>query len=343
MTEIGTRIHEAIERRDTMGLPEDLRPMARLGIDYWGKLRLREPFDEHVEISLKIPLVDDKKGHADLVLISKDRRRGILADWKAGGKFQAEAENNLQQKCYAAALFEKFPDLEQLEVHIVYVRLQEVDTASFTREDMPRIQLEILAVDRRAEEAENFEKQNPGKKFYHRADPAVCAYCVKAGVCPELHALTLPTAKAYAQARPEDLAIPEAYDPALITDPAIMSKALVVSGIMERWSDSVKHYALKMRLEQGIEIPGTTLASRKGKGSILNTHEAYKIAEKHGLSHDEIMSAVEISPAKLRDAVESKAPRGKKKLASQALEDELIESGTLNVGAETFYLRKTQA
>lgn len=343
MTLAGTAIHEAIEKRDTMALPDDLRPMAKLGIEYWDSIRARGEWDEHVEISLTIPLVDNKKGHADLVFISKDGKKGILLDWKAGANRQAEAENNLQQKCYAAAVFEKFPELESLEVHIVYVRLQEVDTAKFTRSDMPGIQLEILAVDRRAEEAEKFEAANPGKKFYHRADPAVCTYCVKAGICPELHALTLPTAKAYAQARPEDLAIPEAYDPALIHDPETMSKALVVAGIMERYADSVKHYALQMRMEQGIEIPGTTLASRKGRSTITNTHEAYKIAESLGLTHDDIMSAVEMSPAKLKDAIEDKAPRGKKKLASMALEDSLIEAGVLEVGSESFYLRKTKS
>jgi hypothetical protein len=338
----GTAVHEAIERRDTLGLPDELRPMAKLGIDYWDTIRKRGPWKEHVEISLIIPLVDNKKGHADLVFISEDEKEGILLDWKAGVNLQAEAENNLQQKCYAAAIFEKFPKLEKLEVHIVYVRLGEADVATFTREDVPRIQLEILAVDRRAEEAEKFESENPHTKFYHRADPAVCTYCVKAGTCPELHALTLPTAQAYAKARPEDLTIPEAYDPALISDPATMSKALVVAGVMERWCDSVKHYALQMRMEQGMEIPGTTLSSRKGRSTILNAHEAYKIAEAHGLSHDEIMSAVEVSATKLKDAIEDKAPRGKKKLASTALEDELVEAGVLQVGSESFYLRKTK-
>lgn len=333
LTTEGTKIHAALEHRKLDLLPENLRPIAQVGLDFWDKLRSEHP-DWREELEPCIQITEEMKGHLDLIRLGKDEAAQI--DWKSSGSFQATAATNIQQAAYAVGLFKRNPELQKITVYLVYVRLQEVDFEVYTRDQLPEMELRVLSVLRRAQAAQRGEidERNP--------DPKACTYCKNAGTCPALHKLALPTAKAYAQARPEDLAIPEAYDPALITDPAIMAKALVVSGIMERWSDSVKHYALKMRLEQGIEIPGTTLASRKGKGSILNTHEAYKIAEKHGLSHDEIMSAVEISPAKLRDAVESKAPRGKKKLASQALEDELIESGTLNVGAESFYLRKTK-
>ena len=317
--------------------------MAKLGIEYWDDLRKREKWTEYVEIQLQIPLVDDKKGHADLVLISQDGKRGALLDWKAGYKTQAVTINNLQQKCYAAALFEKFPDLETLEVHIVYLRLAEADVETLTRDDMPRVQLEILAVDRRAEEAENFEKANPGQLYLHRPDPAVCTYCAKAGTCPALAALTIPTARAYAQARPETLTVPEAYDPALISDPAVMAKALVVADIAEKWADSVKKHALELRLSQGIEIPGTTLVSKNGTKSILDPNTAYQVAANHGLDHNEFMTCVDVSPAKLLKAAEAKAPRGKKKLAAEALEDELRDSGALHVGAETFYLRRVKS
>lgn len=338
----GTQVHQAVEVRDPSTLPDELRPMARLGIQYWDQLRASGPWREYVEIQLEIPVVDDKKGHADLVLLSEDGTYGNLLDWKAGFNRQAAAEVNLQQKCYAAALFAKFPSLQKLTVHVVYLRLQEADVAEFTREDVPRLQLEILAVDRRAEEAENYEKTNPGKVFYHQPDPAVCAYCVKAGICPALHAITIPTARAYAAARPEDLVVPDAYDPALITDPAVMAKAMAVADVMERWVSSVKKHALDLRLSVGVEIPGTSLVSKAGSKSILDPSTAHRVAEEHGLSHDEFMTAVEVSAAKLLKAAEAKAPRGKKKLAAQGLEDALRDAGALHIGAETFYLRRVK-
>ena len=38
----GTLIHQSVESRSVLGLPEQLRPMAKLGIEYWDDLRKRE-------------------------------------------------------------------------------------------------------------------------------------------------------------------------------------------------------------------------------------------------------------------------------------------------------------
>ena len=333
-TRQGTMLHSALEHRRLDALPEELRPIAQIGLNFWDQLRAEHP-DWKEELEPCIQITPEMKGHLDLIRLGPDEAAQV--DWKSGMHRTASAASNLQQIAYAVGLFNRHPELQKVTVYLVYLRLQEVDYETFTRDQLPDMELKVLSVLRRAQAA------HKGELVEHRPDPSTCTWCVKAGICPALHALVQPTAKAYAQSRPEDLVIPEAYDPAWISDPSVMAKALQVAGIMERWCDSVKHYALQMRLNEGIEIPGTTLASRKGKGSILNAHEAYKIAEKHGLTHDEIMAAVDISPAKLRDAVEEKAPRGKKKLASQALEDEMIESGVLQVGSESFYLRKTKS
>lgn len=327
-------LHSALEHRRLDALPEDLRPIAQIGLDFWNKLREEHP-DWKEELEPSIQITQEMKGHLDLIRLGPDEAAQI--DWKSGLGKQATASTNIQQIAYAVGLFNRNPEIQKVTVYLVYLRLQEVDYEVFTREQLPEMELKVLSVLRRAQAAQRNEIQA------HNPDPAACTWCAKAGTCPALNALALPTALAYAKARPEDLAIPEAYDPALISDPDTMSKALVVAGVMERWCDSVKHYALQMRMEHGMEIPGTTLSSRKGRSTILNAHEAYKIAEAHGLSHDEIMSAVEVSATKLKDAIEDKAPRGKKKLASMALEDSLIEAGVLEVGSESFYLRKTKS
>lgn len=338
----GTLVHEAIEKKNLRGLTADQRVMAQTGLDYVAALKASGKYHQHDEIALRIPLVLDKKGHADVVLVSHDGKTAHCIDFKAGFNRQADAEQNLQQKCYIAACLEKWASLETITVHIVYVRLQEVDVFEFTRADESRIQLEILAVDRRAEEAENFELANKGVLFYHRADPAVCTYCVKAGVCPAMQQLTVPTAQAYAQARPESLKVPEAYDPALIHDPAVMAQALAIAGIMETWVSSVKKHALQLRMDIGLDIPGTTLAHRTGTKSVADPNAAYALAEKHGVTQAEFMTTVKVSAPDLIDIVSSKAERGKKKYVAQAFEDELRDSGALNIGPETFYLRKSK-
>ena len=137
--------------------------------------------------------------------------------------------------------------------------------------------------------------------------------------------------------------MPEAYDPALISDPAVMAKAMLVADVMERWISSVKKHALDLRLSVGVEIPGTSLVSKNGSRSIIDPNTAHKVAEEHGLTHEEFMTAVEVSASKLLKAVEVKAPRGQKKLASEALEDALRDASALHVGPETFYLRRVKS
>ena len=337
----GTKIHEAIEARTLAGLTEDQKNMASRAINYWNDLLRTGPWREMVELKIAIPHMDF--GHADLVLISKDGKTGHLLDWKTGFNKQAATGLNAQQRAYAAGVFRAFPELEALTVHIVYVRLQEVDVETFRRADMVEAELQLIAIDRRAEEAVRFSAENPGVIKWHRPDPAGCGYCKHAGVCPALAQVAQPIVQAYATARPEDLVVPEAYDPALISDPAVMAKAMLVADVMERWISSVKKHALDLRLSVGVEIPGTSLVSKNGSRSIIDPNTAHKIAEEHGITHEEFMTAVEVSASKLLKAVEAKAPRGKKKLASEALEDALRDAGALHVGPETFYLRRVKS
>lgn len=327
----GTAIHEAIETRNPMRLPENLRGMASLGIQYWDKMRKRGFSKELLEPRLNIPWLD--YGHADLILVSKDGTQADLVDWKTGYNFQAAAETNIQQAAYRAAVFHAFPLVQQVTVHLVYLRLQEVDKMTFHRDTLAQTELELVALQKQRDQA---VKSGTG----HTPDASVCVYCLKAGVCPALSQLVAPIATAYAQSRPEDLVIPDAYDPALIADPSTMGRALKVAEIMEKWSGSVRYHALQLRLNGEAEIPGTTLAHRRGTRTIVNPVEASKVAEKHGLDPLEILECVEMSASKLEEKIKEKTGKGKKQLAADALMDDLKEQDIMTEGRETFYLRK---
>ena len=331
----GTKVHEAIERESVEGLTEDQIKMAYFGLDYLKALQETGDFDTHSEIRLVIPNMDF--GHADAVLISKDGKTGHLIDFKAGYRHQAAAANNAQQKAYATAVFAKFHALETLTVHIVYVRLQEIDKVVFDKSYMEVVELELIAIDRKAKAAEE------GKIQAHNPDPAVCGYCAAAGICPSLQLLALPIAEEYAQARPGDLTIPEQYDPALISDPAVMAKALAVADIMERWSGSVKKHALQLRMNQGQEIPGYALSHRAGAIEVLDPNEVYRFAQQNGLTHEQIMATVKVSVPQLAELVGANAERGSKTVEKQRFSDKLRDSGAIRRGEEVFFLRKTRS
>lgn len=331
----GTAIHEAIEKRDFGGLSPDAKQIAQTGIRYWDNLlSTRKNWRQYVEIRIDIPHMGF--GHADLVMISPDESQGILVDWKTGYNPQAAVENNIQQRAYASGLFRRFPKLRALEVHVVYVRLLEADVSLVVLEDCPQIELELIAIDRKAEEAEQ------GKIAAQNPDPHVCSYCAKAGSCPALSKIALPVAQAYAKARPEALVVPEAYDPAMLSDPSVVARALVVADIMERWSESVRKHALDLRLESGIEIPGYSLVNRKGSTSVIDPQLVYSLAQEAGLDHAAIMGAVNMSVPKLLDAIRDTAPKGKKKHVAQDFEDTLRDSGAVMVSQDTYHLRKSR-
>lgn len=331
----GTAIHEAIEKRDFGGLSPEAKQIAQTGITYWDNLvASRKDWRQYVEIRVNIPHMGF--GHADLVMLSPDETQGILVDWKTGYNTQAAVENNIQQRAYASGLFCRFPKLRVIEVHVVYVRLLEADISTIVLEDCPQIELELIAIDRKAEEAEQ------GKIAAHNPDPYVCSYCAKAGPCPALSKIALPVAQAYAKARPEALVVPEAYDPAMLSDPSVVARALVVADIMERWSESVRKHALDLRLESGVEIPGYSLVNRKGTTSVIDPQLVYSLAQEAGLDHAAIMGAVSMSVPKLLDAVRDTAPKGKKKHVAQDFEDTLRDSGAVMVAQETYHLRKSR-
>lgn len=336
-------IHEAVEARNPKLLPEELRQFAEAAIRYWDDILAENPgWQYRIEMPVRIPFFEDKKGHIDLVFWSPDKKRLKVLDWKAGMNSQAEAAVNVQQKCYSTGVMDNFPEAEEVEVHIVYLRLEKVSIHTWYRKDFDQMCLENLAVDRRAEEASQHDIDKPGERLWHNPDPHICYDCLKSATCPALHQLALPVAQAYASARPEDLTIPDAYDPALIESPDVMAKAKVVAGIMKKWCESVDYWALQMRLNQGVEIPGTTLATRAGTKKINDPNEALRIAQEHGVTFEEFLTTVDVSASQLLDIVHGKAARGKKGQAKEALEDALLDSGALSVGADTMYLRKSK-
>lgn len=333
LTKQGTMLHSALEHRRLSALPEELRPIAQVGIDFWNDLRQKNP-DWREEIEPCIRITEEMKGHLDLIRIGHNEASQV--DWKGGLALQATAATNIQQAAYAVGLFKRNPEIQKITVYLVYLRLQEVDFEVYTRGQLPELELKVLAILRRAQAAQR------GELDERTPDPKTCTYCSHAGSCPALHELAIPTAQAYAQARPDSLKVPEAYDPALIHDPAVMAQALAIAGIMETWVSSVKKHALQLRMDIGLDIPGTTLAHRTGTKSVADPNAAYALAEKHGVTQAEFMTAVKVSAPDLIDIVSSKAERGKKKYVAQAFEDELRDSGALNIGPETFYLRKSK-
>lgn len=325
--EEGSLLHKALETGKTDGLNDEQLQVVDMCRDYVQELerqaRVRGPVAIHREVKLDIAN-GLTFGTADFLLLGAGGV-GELVDFKMGRNPVPDAEVNAQMQAYALGVFERFPELQTLKVHILLPRRDEVSTAVYHRADMPRLRLRIETIIARCEAAE--QKLCPTEH---------CIYCARQGTCSSLHEKALVVANGY----DEELKLPEQYHPGQIVDPAVMSRALTVARVMEKWCESVKHHALQMRLG-GQEIPGHELRTRAGKRKITDPLTAWA-AVKERVSPDQFITCCDVSLPKLETIFAETAPRGAKSKAKQELCEALADLGVVETAKESLYLAKTR-
>jgi hypothetical protein len=237
----------------------------------------------------------------------------------------ADAEVNVQMQAYALGVFEKFPGVQSVNVHILLPRRDEVSTATYKRADVPRLRLRIETIIARASQ--------PDPQL-HPTDG--CLYCRRKATCPALHNHALKLASGYS----DELVLPEEVHPSHITDPLVMARALQVARVMEKWCESVRHHALKMRLS-GVEIPGHELRTRSGNRKINDALAAWGVV-RDSVEPDRFIACCDVSLTKLEDAVAANAPRGGKAKAKHELCESLAAVGAYEAGSESTFLTRTR-
>ncbi len=328
--EEGHLLHKALETGNLDGLNEEQLQIVEMCRAYVGQLesevygegeKTLEILREH-----RLEICDGATfGTLDYALFNRRLSRADLVDFKFGRNAVPDAEVNPQVQAYVLGLFEENPDLQVVTAHVLLPRRDEVSTAQYLRKDLSQIRLRISTILARceAEEPELRPTEN-------------CLWCARQATCKALHRHALTIANGYEG----DLQIPEEYHPGQIVDPTMMSRALTVARVMEKWCDSVKHHALQMRLG-GLEIPGHELRTRAGTRKITDPLAAWA-AVRDRLSPDQFIGCTEVSLPKLENTFAEAAPRGGKAKAKQALCEALANHGLVEIGKESFYLAKTK-
>ena len=324
--EEGTLLHKALETGGIEGLTDEQLQCVVMCREYVQELEhqacVRGPFVIHREVKLDIAN-GLTFGTADFLLLGNGCAE--LVDFKMGRNPVPDAEVNPQMQAYALGVFERFPELQTLKVHILLPRRDEVSTAVYHRADMPRLRLRIDTIIARCEAAE--QQLCPTEH---------CIYCARQATCSALHQHALVVANGY----DEELKLPEQFHPGQIVDPAMMSRALAVARVMEKWCESVKHHALQMRLG-GQEIPGNELRARAGTRKIIDPLAAWA-AVRDRITPDQFVGCCDVSLPKLETIFAEAAPRGAKSKAKQELSEALADLGIVETAKESFYLAKTR-
>lgn len=271
----------------------------------------------------------DQWGFTDLVVLddAKNPRHAELADWKFARNFY-HADSG-QFWAYCLGLWNRFPTLDTINVHVVHPFLDKVDTAFFSRVyDMERLGAQVAAI----------------IAAWRRNDPAdyrvsaQCGYCGAAGKCSKLAKLATEVIE---RTTGSSLGIPEgAFDGPEITDPAVMAGLLAIRGGLEKAAKEWGRRSLDM-YNSGTEIPGYELAERAGRATLGHPSSIYELVQDR-LSLPDFLGACKVTKSELLDLYASTFGHGEKSPAKKKLAALLEDADLMIVGDDTHFLRKVK-
>lgn len=334
----GTRIHTALEKNTIGDLPEDERPLAKQCQDFIdGIIADRLPalpdFD-YREIKLAMDLEGGISTFGTCDRLISYGSFAYMIDYKSGYRFITDASQNAQAFAYVIGAFQRFRHLEEIEFYFLIPNRDQISFHRFKRSDLPEMKLRLNTIIRRAMVADYVS----GKNF--NPQPELCEYCAMQAICPKIaeksllvaarlaDGLELPVSNIVDKARPDDI-----------------PKLLRLAPLVEAWAAGVREAALKLNLEDGLEIPGFKRQERKIPRSLNSVWGAWKaIKDKTTISLEDFLSACsKVSIPKLetlaQDAVTS-TKRGAKKEARMSLENTLRHAQLMNEGGVIYYLRE---
>lgn len=329
--EKGQRIHKALQKGEIESLPdEEERHVAQKIQDFVdGIIAENRPAlpKDYREIRLAIDLGGgiETFGTADRLLIYGTK--GIFLDYKTGALEVADAEENAQGWCYTIGAFQAFPQLEEITFWFLVPTRDEAFHHTFKREFLSHMILRINTIVRRAMEA-NPDLFNP--------QPELCEYCARQATCPALAAKALVVASKLAPGLP----IPQSVT-VDASRPQDIPHLLRLAPLMEAWASGVRDQALKINLEQGIDIPGFMRIERSTPRAVTSVLGAWRVLEGKGITLEDFLTACsKVSVPELEELITSLAERGQKGKAWQAVEDELRGADVLKDQGNIYYLRE---
>lgn len=319
----GTLGHKAVEtdNPDLAGEDLQLRSAVVRCMDYKNALlhEMRVRFGE-VSVYQEIKMYYfDQWGHSDLLYIAGPF--AALIDWKfAFNEYEADAP---QFWAYCLGIWKKYPNVEEIVVHVGLPFLGYTDIEVFTRKrhfiDFS-IRIKAIIAAQTLNDAAHFRITEQ------------CAFCGFAGKCRKLAEYGLEIGRRYAP----ELGIPDhpTLHGSAITDPQVIADLLRLARPMKAAAEGWGKAAMSM-YDNGIIIPGHRLMSKKGNRQISGTKKAFDVIKQHfdtELTIEQFLDMCDISATALDALVEAKAPERGKAAAKRLLAAHLEDEGVLDEG-----------
>jgi hypothetical protein len=329
-SQMGTRIHEALEIQDPSKLQSDkeheiyeiaLREENDLYVNAFGSVDDVTIIKEE-RMTIEIDAKSEMFGTADIVALRDDV--ALCADYKTGISMIDEPRDNWQARAYALGIFQKYESVNTVHFAFIIPQRNEVLVGSFTRsEDLEWLRSEISEVVRRAEITR--PKWAAGAIDMDELSPNVnCRFCRHEDTCPALVGVCVEVAKRY---KP-DLIPDGTLHVSEINDPDHIAKLFIVAKIVEEWASHVKYKATTMAKE-GVELKGLKLRSLGSRVSVKDPVGLLEDAMKRGLQLYDVLECSNISVSRLVDRLTADAARGTKTKIEQDYYSTLESTGVI--------------
>jgi len=338
-SEMGTRIHEALEIRDPSNLKSekeiDIYDAAiieeeNLLLNAFGDKEYTLIREER--LTIHIDAKSEMFGTADIIATSGDV--ALIADYKTGISEIDEPRDNWQAKAYALGVFQKYHNVNTVHFAFIVPQRNEVPYGMFDRaQDMDTLRSEISEVVRIAEVTR--PKWNTNSVDIDDVSPSVntCRFCRYEESCPALGAICVSVAKKY---KPELLPSGEIHV-SNIDDPETLARMYIVAKIVEDWASHVK-FKVQTLSNQGVEFPYLKRRSLGARTTVKDPAAVAQYAMAHGLELYDVFEASNISVTKLAEKYSADAPRGTKSKMQDSFVEDLIDNGFVEKGEVNYTL-----
>ncbi len=354
----GTLQHKAAETRDLSILeePEQIDAVKRcLAIEdatteqlrQAGAISIRIFREQYIAVCRDEAVVDVEGrkwpgitgGYPDTPIVATfegGAQLAVILDWKFGKVLVTPTKDNLQGKSYALAVFQLFPDVQEVKVMFYHPHVELDDhkpeySHTFARADMERMELDIrlvLALKHKA------RREGWGSSVKPKPCANLCLYCqhLDTAECPAVVTLALQV-----HAKHERLELPAEVRPAYLTDPVSAKRMYQVSKTLEALAKAARKRITDMVLTEGFEIEGMRVTTKSDReiSSIVAAREA---ALEAGITEDQFTECLSLTLGSLEKIVKSKAPRGKGAEAIRQLGDILESHGAIQKGKPYSFL-----
>lgn len=319
--EQGTRCHAACETGDMTGLDDEEKMLVEMAIGYEAEVA-EGAIDIQREICVE---VFDQWGFLDTLII-KALGKADIVDFKFGIMPVRLAEKNIQMKAYAFGVFNMYPSIEEITVHLVQPKLDTISYHTWKRSDLEMLGEEIKLVIERAKLARtDFFSADVEKLFTPLCE--ACDFCGNRARCRPLARKLVKITSKY------DPVFEVLDDPVMrpgeIRDPTTMGLLLRAAKIAAKWAEDVQSAALEQALSEGIIPDDFRLVEVNKPRRVTNPLLAYEALKDKVAWEDMLACATGISIGKLEEIFTESAPRGEKAKYKALLTDRLQDAGAL--------------